>query len=237
MLRIIYPDQSSLAPILLETIIEDLIANKNYQKIMYRKAKEKLAESNNQYFRARSGQPNDSDYDICFTRMGDYEFDNLIVSTKKHQDFDFWKALVPKLNIDNKLVQAHVFDEEYWLEQNTDSLENYKILFGENSHLKIIPSNNPYPLPAFKIDTRDNPSRIVFFTGYMQAVSAQLWLGEPFFNISNISYANLLLKLSATKNVVFETHNHLLYIESYHQLFTDNTTADTQNSLRKLIFI
>jgi hypothetical protein len=91
--------------------------------------------------------------------------------------WDAWAAQFIGLS---GFVMAWVADCEYQHWQNVEDLTEYATAGKPFEQLPKKSNGLPYPLERTVVDTSENPGRRILCNGYIEAVGALMWLGEPF---------------------------------------------------------
>lgn len=118
---------------------------------------------------------------IIFGNSFNAELSKLEISNIFSNEKDV-EAFIQPLILDDRFVQAYVYDREYDLWQNMEDIEYYNSE-GRNYIGKPLISNGlPFPLERKIIDTSKNPGSWKFKKGYIESVSSTMWLGEKFWS-------------------------------------------------------
>lgn len=84
----------------------------------------------------------------------------------------------------SNFVMAWVTDSEYDHWQNAQDPLEYTAVGKSYSHLRLKSNGLPYPVEQQIVDTSANPGRRRFRDGYIEAIGAVMWLGEPFWSLT-----------------------------------------------------
>lgn len=115
--------------------------------------------------------------DYGHVRDGDHSVVRIQDLVDKLKDGDMW---VKPFCMHSSFIQAWIYDSEYNYWQNADDLLEYRTAGREFHDLPLISNGLPYPLAQQIVDTSRNPGRRVIFDGYIEAVGAEMWIGEEF---------------------------------------------------------
>lgn len=138
--------------------------------------------------------------------------------------------------IDNpNFVMAWIVDAEYDFWQNAEDLLHYTVHTRPYSHLPQRSNDLPFPLEQTIIDISGNPGRRLFRNGYYEIVAAQMWLGEPFWQLTGKSRAAVE---QADWVKVSHPLPNVLKLEATQKCFTtdEGVEANLQRRLRSLLF-
>jgi hypothetical protein len=92
----------------------------------------------------------------------------------------------------------------------------------------------PPPLDQMIVDTSRNPGRRILRDGYVEAIGHRMWLGPEFFRrVPGVSREAVL---STPWLKVTERPDGILELVAQDEPFVDDSTADLQNRLRRLLF-
>lgn len=92
----------------------------------------------------------------------------------------------------------------------------------------------PPPLDQMIVDTSRNPGRRVLRDGYVEAVGHRMWLGPEYF--VRVPGADRDGIRNADWLKVTELEGGVMEVTAAPEPFTDDSTADLQDRLRKLLF-
>ena len=132
------------------------------------------------------------------------------------------------------LVVARFYDEDYEYWQNADDPLEYEAEGRSMAGLPMKSNGLPFPLEQQVVDTSRNPGRRVLRQGYVEAIGHRMWLGPEYF--ARVPDADRDGVAAADWLQVTEIENGILEIIAADEPFTDDTTADLQHRLRKLLF-
>jgi hypothetical protein len=79
---------------------------------------------------------------------------------------------------------AWIMDSEYDHWQNAQDPLEYTAAGKSHANLPMKSNGLPYPLEHKVIDASGNPGRWTFRDGYIEAVGAVMWLGQPFWQLT-----------------------------------------------------
>ncbi|MCF2858754.1 hypothetical protein L1286_14810 [Pseudoalteromonas sp. SMS1] len=172
-------------------------------------------------------------HSISYIHLSDWGIDQLLV-----KGFDklirarenWWGPVLEHPNF----VMARLINQDYSHKQNSDSLCTYDIYNWSHEHLPKISNGYPPPLEESIVDTRVNPGHWRFKSGYIEAVSAEMWLSKHFFEAVNLDRAALN---DLTWLEVNEEHG-VVHIKAWSGLFDSDVgdQREIQIILRKLLF-
>jgi hypothetical protein len=102
-------------------------------------------------------------------------------------------------------------------------------------HLPMKRSELPPPLDRMEIDTSRNPGRYIVRKSYIEAVGAIMWFGEPFWERTGASKADVL---AAEWLQVSEPYPGVLRVQAADRPFSspDGEIGEAQARLRSLLF-
>ena len=146
--------------------------------------------------------------------------------------WDDWAAqFVPSKNF----VMAWIMDSEYDHWQNAYDPLQYTAVGRSYAHLPMKSNGLPYPLEQKIIDTSGNPGRWVFRDGYIEAVGAMMWLGEPFWQLTGTD------KCTVMKSKWLQVSNPIpsvTKVQAADKCFTtaEGASGELQQKLRALLF-
>jgi hypothetical protein len=95
-----------------------------------------------------------------------------------------WDEWVGELAGNPDFVMAWIVDVEYDRWQNAKDPLLFKAAGRPYEHLPMTSNGLPPPLQKEVIDTSRNPGRWSFDRGWIEAVGAVMWLGEPFWPLT-----------------------------------------------------
>lgn len=145
-----------------------------------------------------------------------------------------WEAWTIPFVVLDGFVEGWVADVEYNYWQNAKDPIEYEAAGRDFSHLSMKSNGLPPPLEQMEIDTSRNPGRWVLRSGYVEAVSAIMWLSELFWDLvgrnrkSRVNSAELAYTSESTKGI--------LKIRISEHCFISAETADIQDRLRALLY-
>ncbi len=126
-------------------------------------------------------------------------------------------------------LQAAVLDADYDGWQNSVNIWKFENAGRHHEHMKkreITPGD-------WIINTEFNPGHRTYKDGYIDMVGSRMWLGKAFWNVVGKNRKKQLL--SSDLFDVRELSEDVLEINS-RELFLDETTAELQMQLRKLLY-
>lgn len=130
-------------------------------------------------------------------------------------------------------LQAWVDDSDYSNWQNCADIKLYESAGRGYSRLAIIPNYLHQPAPPLIVDISKNPGRRVVRNGFVEAVGAETWFGQDFWERSG---ANKIEVLAIDWAEVEEIRSGIVHIEAADLPFTDESPIDIQHRLRKLLY-
>ena len=145
-----------------------------------------------------------------------------------------WRTVVAALSRLGPLVSACLFDVEFEYWQNAFDPLQFKAGGRSMDGLPMKSNGLPYPLERQVVDTSRNPGRRVIRQGYVEAIGHRMWLGPEYF--SRVPGADRDAIMNADWLQVTELDNGILEVVASDEPFTDDSTADIQNRLRRLLF-
>jgi len=131
-------------------------------------------------------------------------------------------------------VQACVLNEEYTFWQNAQDPLQYEAAGRSYAGRRMVSNGLPSPLTRSVIDVSHNPGRWIIKPGYVEMVGREMWLGRPFWSRVGADRWQDLAAASAYR--VREIDNSTTSIAVPGKVFIDETTADVQDDLRRLLF-
>ena len=135
------------------------------------------------------------------------------------------------------LINLRILSAEYEFEQNAKDPGFYASHFGKQPSSPLIDNGLPFPVNAMVIDTSRHPGRRIFRVGYIEAVSAEMWLGPQFWPATNARREDVL-KAAAWLCEATELPNGVIYLKALDKPFTSGQgqEAELQNRLRALLY-
>ena len=95
-----------------------------------------------------------------------------------------WDVWAAEFTGNPNFVMAWAADCEYDYWQNAEDPLQYEVARMPYAHLPTKSNGLPYPLEKAIVDTSANVGRKRFRNGYIEAVGAVMWLGEPFWPLT-----------------------------------------------------
>ncbi|MCF6440740.1 hypothetical protein L1077_14990 [Pseudoalteromonas luteoviolacea] len=163
--------------------------------------------------------------ELCFDQLLIYGFDKLI-----EQREQWWQSVLQH----SGFVMARLMDDEYNTRQSMRHIGYYESHGWPHHHLPKISNGKPPPIDQIDIDTRVNPGHWRFKPGYIEGVSAEMWLGKHFFKHVGLDKQALYdvdwLEVTELDNVI--------HIKAYDKPFDSDVGVQRtlQIKLRKLLF-
>ena len=131
-------------------------------------------------------------------------------------------------------VQAWVVDQEYDYWQNAKDPLQYDAVGKDHSHLAKRSNGLPFPLEQLEIDVSDNPGRWALREGYVEAVAAQMWLGDRFWKCTGEARKDQVLQAPALTTQVLD--GGVISLVAAAGSFVDSSTAQIQQQLRAFLY-
>lgn len=149
-----------------------------HQNISLDKAEAYLEKSNDKHFGLIGGG-----YECHFGAVARSHFDLLLIKSAAPPSipWDDWATELIKLP---RFVMAWVADIEYACWQSELDPETYEAVGRLHKHLPRLRTGAPVPLRQEVIDITRNPGRRINRDGYVEAVGATMWFGEPFWTVT-----------------------------------------------------
>lgn len=132
------------------------------------------------------------------------------------------------------IVSCRWLSAEYHHWQNAEDPLLYRVAGRSVEGLRMKNNDLPPPLDQMIVDISGNPGRRVLRDGYVEAVGHKMWLGSEFF--SRVPGVNRDVVVSAPWLRVSERPHGILEIVAGDEPFVDESTADLQVRLRRLLF-
>lgn len=132
-------------------------------------------------------------------------------------------------------LQARLYDREYEFWQNAQDPIEYEAKGRSYSHLPMRSNGAPAPLEQLVIDVSGNPGRRILRRGFVEAVSAVMWLGPSFWAATG---ANKEALGSGRWLQCNELPGGIVRIKAADTPFTasNSETGQIQERLRSLLF-
>jgi hypothetical protein len=146
-----------------------------------------------------------------------------------------WDEWIAQFIANPDFVMAWIADSAYDYWQNAHDPLQFTAVGRSYNHLPMRPSGSPYPLNRMLIDTSANPGRWLFHTGYIEAVGSTMWLGQPFWQLTQANPERVA-------NIPWLKHSYpvpsVMRIEAADHCFTtaEGSSGKLQNDLRALLF-
>lgn len=132
------------------------------------------------------------------------------------------------------LISARAYHREYEYWQNAEDPLQYRTAGRSMEGLPMKSNGFPPPVEQMVVDTSHNPGRRILRKGYVEAIGHRMWLGPEFFRRVPGAQRDILLGEAWLHPV--ERENNVLELTPQDVPFVDDTTAETQNRLRALLF-
>jgi hypothetical protein len=171
---------------------------------------------------------------IHFSTIRAYQQQLLAISKKESCELSRWEDVVGSFFGCKEFIQACVLSDEYTFWQNAADPLQYQAAGRSYDGLPLVSNGLPSPLEKLVIDTSHSPGRRIIKVGYVEMVGYAMWLGQPFWNRVGNHRRQDLLTASAYK--ADEITNGITRIVAHEGPFTDETTKETQENLRRLLF-
>ena len=130
-------------------------------------------------------------------------------------------------------IQAWLVNSDYDFWQNANDPIEYRSRGRSTRGLPMISNGLPRPLRQKIIDTSGNLGLRVLKKGYVEAIGSPMWLSNGFMRASGVSLDDIeqfdFLKVVQLENGVVE-------IQSAEGGFSDDSSANVQRTLRKVLF-
>jgi len=130
-------------------------------------------------------------------------------------------------------IQAWVADVEYDYWQNATDPLQYESAGRSYAHLPMKSNDLPPPLRRNIIDISKNPGRCHLKAGYVEAISATMWLGERF--CQRVGKGRKAKVLSDDR-LNARALNNVIALRVLEHCFCDGHTAQVQNQLREILY-
>jgi hypothetical protein len=146
-----------------------------------------------------------------------------------------WDEWVGEFSTNPNFVMAWVVDSEYDYWQNAEDPLQYTSVGKSYAHLPMKSNRQPYPVEKEIIDTSINPGRWCFRDGYIEAVGSVMWLGAPFWQLTDADQKRVA---NTPWLQVQEPAPAVMRIQAAKQCFTtpDNSSGELQARLRSFLF-
>lgn len=180
----------------------------------------------------RSGKPHfRAEVGSVVAEMGGVRnYDHALVSVESEDSLP-WGSLVAAMT---DVVLARSYDANYDHWQNAEDPLVYRAAGRSMDGLPMKSNGLPFPLEQQVVDTSRNPGRRVLRQGYVEAIGHRMWLGPEYF--ARVPGADREAIKNADWLQVTEMENGPLEIIAAAEPFVDDSTADLQDRLRKLLF-
>ena len=122
-------------------------------------------------------------FDFLFGCVRNFQLGFLKVEST-HEPTISWDKWTARFIGTSDFVMAWLANSEYQHWQNAKDLLQYTAFGKSYAGLPMKSNGLPYPLEQQIIDTSANPGRWDFQNGYLEAVGAVMWLGEPFWQLT-----------------------------------------------------
>jgi hypothetical protein len=166
-------------------------------------------------------------FSFGLTPIGEFSLDILRVSCVDTTDWDKWVRLLRNAG---RFIHAFAVDAEFDFWQNAKDPIEFEAKGRRFEHLPTVSNGLPFPLEQMVIDTSANPGRQVFRNGFIEAVAAQMWMGDRFWEATG----SCKEALRSGGYEIAEIDGLLrVYLGS---MFTESTNRQTLDSLRRILF-
>jgi hypothetical protein len=173
-------------------------------------------------------------FEFVLGSVGNYDVDFLEIKSVARPSIPWDEWTTPFVS-NPHFVMAWVVDYEYDYWQNASDPLQYTAVGKSYSHLRMKSNGLPYPLEQQIVDTACNPGRWRFGDGYIEAVGAVLWLGNPFWALTGANQEQVegtaWLRVSHPADSVTK-----LQVADQNFTTADGTSGDLQTRLRSLLF-
>jgi hypothetical protein len=146
-----------------------------------------------------------------------------------------WGQWVDAFAASATLVMAWLADADYDHWQNAEDLLEYEAEGRSYAHLPTRSNGLPAPLERTVVDISGNPGRWSLRDGYIEAVGAEMWLGDAFWRITGKSKKAVE---SAKWLKVSRPSASVVHVRTFDRCFTsaDGKEGELQDRLRALLF-
>lgn len=172
--------------------------------------------------------------EIWFGSVINFKHIFLTIRELRTSELNNWDLIVAPFLGEPGFVQIWLADVEYSLWQNAEDILAYKLEGKDYSHLPLTVRNLPPPLNEQVIDISGNPGRRILHTGYVEAVGAMMWLGEPFWALVGEQRRNDILAADWAKTTQLD--NGVLRVQVAPDCFRDESNKDIQVKLRRTLY-
>jgi hypothetical protein len=131
------------------------------------------------------------DYSFSFGSVAQCHLDFFEIKSMPESKIPWDDWAMPFISSEN-FVMAWAMNSEYNHWQNAYDPLQYTALGKSYAHLPMKSNGLPYPLEKQIIDTSRNPGRWIFRDGYIEAVGATMWLGEPFWQLAGMDKSSVV---------------------------------------------
>lgn len=145
-----------------------------------------------------------------------------------------WISWVEAFICEPSFIQAWVVDIDYDYWQNATDILEYELAGRDYAHLPLKSNGLPFPLQQDIIDVSENPGRVYFKAGYVEAVSSDIWIGDKFLKATGCStqsdhYEGAGITFTQIAPSIFK-------IVSSNECFNSLDTAERQLNLRRALY-
>lgn len=141
---------------------------------------------------------------------------------------------IMRVSMVSPVISARWIDAEYDHWQNAEDPLLYQVAGRAMEGLPMKSNDLPPPLDQMILDISHNPGRRILRDGYVEAIGYRMWLGQEFFRRVPGSSREAVLSIPWLK--ITELSDDILEIVAHAEPFVDDSTADLQNRLRRLLF-
>jgi hypothetical protein len=171
---------------------------------------------------------------VRFGSVANYEHIFLSIEELRANALNNGDRIVAALLGEPGFIQAWLADAEYSSWQNAEDILVYELEGKDYSHLPLTTRDLPPPLDQEIIDISGNPGRRILRTGYVEAVGATMWLGEPFWALVGEQRRDDILAAEWAETTQLE--NGVLRIQVAPDCFRDESNKDIQVKLRRTLY-
>lgn len=215
-------------------IVEALYLQKKpvklYEKQMaFQSALDKIAEDERPSFKIET-----EDATIHFSTVRAFHLQSMTISTSEPCSVHVWQEVGRPFFACKGFVQACVSNSEYSFWQNAADPLQYQAAGKSVAGLSMISNGLPKPLQKQVIDTTTNPGRRVLRNGYIEMIGRIMWFGQGFWSRVGASRRQDLL--ASADFLTSEMRHDILRTIASETAFTDESSKETQDLLRNLLF-
>lgn len=164
-------------------------------------------------------------------RVGNFNHAFLDLDLRDNVDWDNAVAVCAGLG---PMLCTRLVDSQYDYWQNAYDPLQFSAAGRSMEGLPMKSNELPPPLDQMVVDTSRNPGRRILRHGYVEAIGHRMWLGPEFFRRVPSVSREAVLSNHCVK--VTERSDGILELVAQDEPFVDDSTADLQNCLRRLLF-